>query len=392
MKESWSYQRLGSTCKTSAGGTPLKNNKKYYDNGTIPWIRSGEVNNRSITDSKIKITKEGLNNSSAKLFPARTVVIAMYGATAGQVGILNFACSTNQAVCGIMPNEKFIPEFLYYFFLNFKEKLIAQAVGNAQPNISQTKIKNTLIPIISIEEQKQIVKLLDSAFEKIDQAKANLEKNIANAKELFQSKLNEVFSQRGDGWEERTLDEVCKITSKLINPKEAKYQELLHVGGGNIIAETGELINLKTAKEEGLKSGKFAFNTNVVLYNKIRPYLVKVTRPNFNGLCSADMYPLTPSKEKITKDFLYFLLISNDFTKYAISGSARAGMPKVNRKHLFRYTFSLPSIKTQNNIIKDLDFLHRKSKMLKCKYNKKNVFLEELKKSLLQKAFSGELV
>ena len=131
MRGGWKYQKLGSVCKTGAGGTPLKSRNEYYENGHVPWIRSGEVNNRNIVESEIKITKEGLNNSSAKLFPPKTVVIAMYGATAGQVGILNFECATNQAVCGILPGKDFIPDFLYYFFLNSKEELIAQAVGNA---------------------------------------------------------------------------------------------------------------------------------------------------------------------------------------------------------------------------------------------------------------------
>ena len=114
MKQGWVIKKLGEVCETGAGGTPLKSHKDYYEGGTIPWLLSGEVSQGEIYNSKNFITEKGLKNSSAKLFPPNTVLIAMYGATAGQVGILKFEASTNQAVCGILPNEKTIPEYLYY--------------------------------------------------------------------------------------------------------------------------------------------------------------------------------------------------------------------------------------------------------------------------------------
>lgn len=190
----WKYEKLGELCKTGAGGTPLKSRKENYENGTIPWLRSGEVNNRNIINSKIKISKTGLNNSSAKLFPPRTVLIAMYGATAGQVGILNFECSTNQAVCGILPNDKFIPEFLYYKFLEGKEALIKQAVGGAQPNISQLKIKNTLIPNINLKAQEQAVKILDYLTAQRIEIETNYKTKINNLEELKKSILQKAFA------------------------------------------------------------------------------------------------------------------------------------------------------------------------------------------------------
>ena len=102
----------------------------------------------------------------------------MYGATAGQVGILRFESATNQAVCRILPNNQFIPEFLFYFLLSRKDELVSQASGNAQPNISQIKIKSTNTPIIPLSEQQRIVTILDEAFDGIATAKANAEKNL----------------------------------------------------------------------------------------------------------------------------------------------------------------------------------------------------------------------
>jgi len=186
------------------------------------------------------------------------------------------------------------------------------------------------------------------------------------------------------------LCDVCEITSKLVDPTLPEYLDLYHVGGANIESETGVLLDLKTSKEEGLSSGKFTFDESMVLYNKIRPYLKKVARPNFAGLCSADMYPLNP-KNNITKDFLYYILISDDFTKYAISKSDRAGMPKVNREALFAYECYLPPLPEQKCIVKELDTLSEKVRQLQEIYTKQIADCDELKQSLLQKAFEGEL-
>ena len=114
---SWYLKRLGDVCNTSAGGTPLKSVSKYYDDGTVPWLLSGEVGkSKEILDSKNKITTLAIENSSAKVYPENSVLIAMYGATAGEVGILRFPSASNQAVCAVYPSDDFIPDFLYYFF------------------------------------------------------------------------------------------------------------------------------------------------------------------------------------------------------------------------------------------------------------------------------------
>ena len=139
MKKGWETKTLGDVCQTGSGGTPLSSRKEYYEGGTVPWLLSGEVSQGEVHAATKFITKQGLENSAARLFPKDTVLIAMYGATAGQVGILRFEAATNQAVCGILPNKQFVPEFLFYYFLAKKDDLVAQAAGNAQPNISQIK-------------------------------------------------------------------------------------------------------------------------------------------------------------------------------------------------------------------------------------------------------------
>jgi len=242
-----------------------------------------------------------------------------------------------------------------------------------------------------LPEQRRIVGILDEAFEGIAKAVANAEANLNNARELFESHLGAVFSNPGPDWVEKRLSDVCAITSPLVDPREEGCMDLIHVGAANIESKTGVLVELKTAREEGLISGKFPFDSSMVLYSKIRPYLMKVARPDFSGLCSADMYPLSPTENEITRDYLFYLLLSKSFTDYAIQGSARAGMPKVNRNHLFAFSVWRPFIEEQKEISAKLDKLAAETKRLEAIYRQKLALLAELKQALLHKAFSGEL-
>lgn len=160
--------RIGNICITSSGGTPLTSKMEYYKDGTINWLTSGEVRNGLIRETKYKITELGLKNSSAKIFPINTVLVAMYGATAGQVGILGIESSTNQAICGIMPNEKINPKYLYYYLRQQTSDFLDIRTGVARPNLSQDKIKNFKIPVLPISVQENVVKEIEQIENKIN--------------------------------------------------------------------------------------------------------------------------------------------------------------------------------------------------------------------------------
>lgn len=297
----------------------------------------------------------------------------------------------NQGCKGLVPKSVLNHVYLFHYLSSITDVLNALGTGATFKELSSHKLKEVKIPVPPLSEQHRIVEILDKAFADIAKAKANAERNLQNARELFESKLNEVFTKKGEGWEEKRLGEICDITSTLVDPRMNEYLGLTHVGAGNIESKTGALIDLKSAREEGLISGKFLFDDSMVLYSKIRPYLMKVARPDFIGLCSADMYPLLPRKTVITRDYLYLVLLSKHFTDYAIQGSARAGMPKVNRNHLFDYRVWLPDITRQEQIADNLDALSAETQRLARIYDRKLEELEALKKSILQKAFSGEL-
>ena len=160
LYQKYKIVKISSICKTTSGGTPLRSNIEYY-NGNIPWLKSGELNDSIIIDCEEYISDLGLKNSSAKLHPKGTLLLAMYGATAGKVGFLNFDAATNQAVCAIFPNEsKIEKKFLYWFLRQHRFKFIEISKGGAQPNISQKLINETDIVIPPIELQLQIIETL----------------------------------------------------------------------------------------------------------------------------------------------------------------------------------------------------------------------------------------
>ncbi|WP_431065722.1 restriction endonuclease subunit S [Methylotuvimicrobium sp.] len=375
---SWKHVKIGDVCKMGAGGTPLKSKNEFYEGGTIPWLLSGEVSQGEIFASKQFITDEGLQNSSAKIFPKNTVLVAMYGATAGQVGILRFEASTNQAVCGIYPNDNFLPEFIYYSMLYKQKELIGKATGNAQPNISQIKVKSTDIPFIDKDEQKRIVAILDEAFAGIDTAIANTEKNLANARELFESYLNSVFTQRGEGWEKKNLGDICEnLDSKRIPITKSKRESgsIPYYGASGVVDYVAD----------------YLFNENLLLVSEDGANLLARTYPiafSISGKTWVNNHAHVLRFETMSSQkFVEYYLNSISLSHY-ISGMAQ---PKLNQKSLNSIKIPFPDEDIKHNVVEKLDELSVETKRLQDSYKIKLSSLKELKQSLLQKAFSGEL-
>lgn len=178
---------LGELCETTSGGTPLRNNKEFYENGNIPWLKSGEVSQGLIYKSEEFITEKGLKNSSAKNLPINSVLIAMYGATAGQIGLLKFEAATNQAICAVFPTQKLIPEFLYLILKSKTENLIKMCLGGAQPNLSQKIIQGIKIPLPHLDVQNQIVARIEEEQKLVDANKKLIE--------LFEGKIKEKIAE-----------------------------------------------------------------------------------------------------------------------------------------------------------------------------------------------------
>lgn len=298
----------------------------------------------------------------------------MSGATTGKIGINNSdnIALLNQRVGKFEPNEDLLKLFLYYFLSTKVEESLSISAGSAQPNLSTEQIKNFEIPFPPIEEQKEIVEILDQAFESIDKAKANIEKNIENAKELFQSKLNQIFSQNVEGWEtKKFLDCLNKVKNTIKIPK-CKF---LNDGLYPIVSQESSLI-----------SGYWD-NMNDLL-NVEKPVIIfgdhtkAIKFIDFSFVRGADGIKVLLPIEQINSKFFYYLLRS---VKLRDLGYAR------HYRLLKELVISYPTIEKQKKIVESLDIIDNHIQSLLASYEEELKNLEELKKSILQKAFSGEL-
>ena len=215
VPENWEWTTLGEIGTWQSGATPSRLRKDYYD-GNIPWLKTGDLNDGLITDIPEFITQKALDETSVKLNPIGSILIAMYGATIGKIGILTFPATTNQACCACS-DYKIEQMYLFYFLLANKKVFIAMGGGGAQPNISKEKIAVTFMPLPPLTEQQRIVVEIERWFkliDAIDQSKADLQTTITQTK----SKILDL-AIHGKLVPQDPNDEPASELLKRINPK-----------------------------------------------------------------------------------------------------------------------------------------------------------------------------
>lgn len=396
IPENWCWTFLSNVADWGSGGTPSRKNPDYYG-GYIPWIKTGELEDGYIFDSEEKITEDAVAHSSAKLFPIDSVLIAMYGATIGKTAILGIPATTNQACACARCRDVLNNKYLFYYLRSQKDTFIAKGKGGAQPNISQDIIRNHMIPLPPLAEQKRIVEQIESLFSKLDEAKEKAQEVIDGYEARNAAVYNDAFSGRlttqwrkdnykENKWETKRFDEVADIKSNLVEP--SNYLEFPHIAPDNIEKRTGILLDYHTIAEDGVKSGKHRFYAGQILYSKIRPYLSKVVMVDFDGLCSADMYPIE-AKEN-TKYLLYYML-SDMFLEQASSAGSRSVLPKINQKELSAIKVRITSDEEQKEVVRILDYLLPMMQQVRDKAVRVVDNIDAIKKSILTKAFRGKL-
>ena len=299
-----------------------------------------------------------------------------------RVGIIN------QALLKLTPNKNLDTKFLKYWMksTNFQNSIKKYSKGVAIKNIASVKIlKQIEVPLPPLPEQIRIVKILDEVFSKIELAKKNTEKNLQNSKELFESYLQNIFEKGGDNWEEKKIEEIAKIEKNKNNRNNLPY-----VGMEDIESNSGKFLGSKKIKN--VKSSTFHFSSGHILYGRLRPYLNKILIPNFEGHCSTEIFPIKTSKA-ININFLFYWFLQQSTVEKINKTCTGTRMPRANMKKVFKnFTIKFPkSLATQKQIVIELDALSEKTKNLEDIYQQKIDDLDELKKSVLQKAFAGEL-
>ena len=215
-------EKLGTLFTIASGGTPNRSKPEYFADGQIPWVKTGDLGGKYIAEPLEKISQIGFDNSSTKVFPPKTVLVAMYGATIGSCSILDFEAATNQACAAFLPNEEVHHEYLYYFLRSIKRKLIALGQGGGQPNISAAILKSILIPVPEdFEDQIRIAHLLD----KVERLIAQRKQHLGQLDDLLKSVFLEMFGdavRNERGWEVHPLEELvaddCPLTYGIVQP------------------------------------------------------------------------------------------------------------------------------------------------------------------------------
>lgn len=232
----WPRKPLGEFCRTGSGGTPSRRNPEYYDAGTVPWVKSGELQDSIILDTTEKISEVATRETNARLVPKNAVLVAMYGATVGKTAILGIEATTNQAVCHIIPDDQTANfRFVWYAVRSCLDQLLSKRVGGAQPNISQGIIRDTVIPVPPLVEQERIVKLLDEAGE-LRKLRAQADRRTTD---LIPALFHEMFgdpSVNPQGFPISRIGELCETSPNYgtMVPARANEGEWLSLRVANI--------------------------------------------------------------------------------------------------------------------------------------------------------------
>ena len=236
IPESWKWVKVGNVGSWSSGATPSRTNPAYYG-GIIPWLKTGDLNDGFIKKIPEFITDLALEKTSVRLNPVGSVLMAMYGATIGKLGILDISATTNQACCACIPYEGIHNKYLFYYLMSMRRSYIGMAEGGAQPNISKEKIVNSLIPLPPLAEQKRIVAKIEellplvdryaAAYEKLEQFNAKFPEDMKKSilQYAIQGKLVEQRAEEGTA--EELYQQIQAEKQHLIAEKKIKKEKTL---------------------------------------------------------------------------------------------------------------------------------------------------------------------
>jgi len=343
--------------------------------------------------------------SSGKVMGFATDFICEKGTTiVGRKGTIDNPLYINEkfwnvdTAFGLHAKEGLNKRFLFYFCRSFDFKSMDR--GSGRPSLVKSDLLKILMPIPPLPEQKAIVNILDEAFAKIDQAKANIEKNIENAKELFQSKLNEIFSQQGEGWEEKNIEEITTVIngysfkSKDFSPtNKIKSIKITNVGIKTFVEDTSNNLPsdfLKMYQKVQVQEGDIVLAlTRTIISGGLK--VAKVPASYNNSLLNQRVAAIVPNNGKVDRNYLYHYFSSDIVYRYVLDNVNELMQPNLSIKDLKNLSVPITNLGLQRKLSFRIDNLSNNLIKMKEMYIAKIESLEELKKSLLQKAFSGEL-
>jgi type I restriction enzyme S subunit len=400
MKQGWEIKKLGNIAVVSSGNSaPQK--KELFDNGTYPFIRTsdvGKIRKGFISSCVDYLNIEGIKG--LKLYKKGTILFPKSGASTflNHRVMMEIDSYVSSHLATIKGNDSITDDrYLLYFLTTIDARNLMQDI--AYPSLKTSDISLIPIPIPSLKEQQRIVAILDETFVKIAKAKANAEQNLKNAKELFESYLQGVFENKGEGWVNATIGETCNLqTGGTPSTSKKEFYE-----GGSIKWLVSGDINQKVINDCEGRITELGMNSSNTKYLPINSVLIAlngqgktrgtVAMLRTKATCNQSLVSIFPKDEKSLLPELVFLNLEGRYDEIrkmtGDSGNDRRGL---NMPLIRSIKFSHPKkLLEQKEIICKLDNLRTETKKLEVIYNQKINDLEELKKSVLHKAFSGEL-
>lgn len=387
---SWPMVKLGDLFKVTSGGTPSRKKSEYYDGGNIHWVKTGDLHNKYVRSASEFITQEGLDGSSARLYPKGTVLVAMYGATIGACSILDIEAATNQACAAFTPTEKVDPVFLYYLLNHSKPAFVKAGSGGAQPNISGTFLKNFEIPLPPLDEQKRIAAILDKA----DAIRQKRKQAIDLADEFLRSVFLDMFGDpvtNPKGWETKSLKEV----SEHIN--DCPHSTPKWTDAGVICVRTSNLTkggwNWEDTRyvsdetyNERTKRGKLE-QGDIILSREGTVGIAALVPESVEMCMGQRLVQVRANREFVLAEYLLYLLLFELEPKRITRLMAGSTSKHINVRDLKQLKILLPSIDLQKKFVEIMN---------KSKETTSSMVLfssESVNSSLAlsQKAFSGQL-
>ena len=376
MKNGWQTKTLGEVCEVMNGGTPKTGVPEYWD-GKHRWITPAEMGKRLspyVADTERKITDLGLRNSSAQMLPPHSVILSSR-APIGHLVINTETMATNQGCKGLIPGSQLQHKFLYYYLSSIVDLLNSLGTGATFKELSGGKLKEVTLPVPPLAEQRRIVGILDEAFEGLATAKANAEQNLQNARALFESHLQAVFTQRGHGWVEKPLESLGEIRT---GKRDANHQ-----------VENGPY-PFYTCAFGQFKSPTFSFDGPSIILPGNGANVGKVFFHDGRFEAYQRTYVVNELTQSINPRFLYFCFSANwpgwiatkqfgSATNYIVVGDLKA------------FPVPTPPLPVQKKTVEQLESFTEETQRLESLYQRKLAALDELKKSLLHRAFSGQL-
>jgi type I restriction enzyme S subunit len=339
MGSEWRRASIGSVCtRVTSGGTPRSGFGDYYDGGKIPWLNTKEIDFRSIWTTERNITEAGLAQSSANWVPAATVIVAMYGATAGKVALARTPLTTNQACCNLVVDETLADSrFVFYALWSKYPELAGLSNGAAQQNLSAATVKAFEINLPPLDEQRRIASVLGALDDKIE-----LNRRMSRTLGEVIQRIFDSASQDVDGGSHSagSLGDLLWLVRDPVHPEEVAaetpYVALEHFDGGSLVLE-------RWGRASDATSGKSIFRRGDILFGKLRPYFHKVVVAPFDGICSTDIMVLRPKSPEWFGVSLGHVN-SNEFIKDATARSDGTRMPRVGWTDVASYAVPIPPL------------------------------------------------